>query len=126
MIYGVARKSFPMVELLMNLHSNLSLKFRHQQAMPPLPFFLFTHTFTLTHWVFDKPGNGAVEMFSRQTMHIRPYPQGDTVNGLNHQQNLQRGVCVCAYAWVSNTNMPPASCKQIRKLQKNKQSAGKI
>lgn len=33
-------------------------------------------------------------MFSRRTMQIRPYPQGDTVNGFNHQQNLHRGVCV--------------------------------
>lgn len=65
-------------------------------------------------------------MFSRQTMQIRTPPQGDTVNGFNHQQNLQRGVCVslCAYAGISNTNMPPASCKQITK--KNKQKHWKI
>lgn len=104
------------------------IKLRHQQALPPLPFSLsHAHTFTpLTHWVFDKPGNGEVEMLSRQTMQIRPYPQGDTVNGYNHQQNLQRGVYVCvwervcAYAGISNTNMPPASCKQIRKLLQKK------
>ena len=64
-------------------------------SLAPSSFFSFTHTFTLTQWVFDKPGNGAVEMFSRRTMQIRPYPQGDTVNGFNHRQNLHRGVCVC-------------------------------
>lgn len=124
MIYGVVGKLFPMVELLMNSCRNPLLKF----ITEPCPLFIFlfhTHTFTLTQWVFDKPGNGAVEMFSRRTMQIRPYPQGDTVNGFNHQQNLHRGVCVCvsvfAYARVSNTNMPRAGCKQIRKLpQKNK------
>lgn len=39
--------------------------------------FFFTCTFSVTHRVFDKPGNGAVEMLSRQTMQIRPYPLGD-------------------------------------------------
>lgn len=32
MIYGVERNVCPVVELLMNLHRNLVLKFRHQQA----------------------------------------------------------------------------------------------
>lgn len=71
-------------------------------------FFLFLHThiFTVTHWVFDRPGNWAVEMFSRRTMQIRRSPQGGAVNGFNHQQDLQRGcvfVCVrvCARVHVS-------------------------
>lgn len=72
-----------------------SLYVQTSTSLVPSSFFSFTCTFTLTFWVFDKPGNGAVEMFSRETMQIRPYPQGDTVNGLSHQQNLQRGVCVC-------------------------------
>lgn len=59
-------------------------------------------------------------MFSRRTMQIRLDPQGGTVNGFTHQHDLQRGGCVCvyvcAYAGVSNTNMPPASCKQIGQL----------
>lgn len=99
------------------------------KKQPPLLSSLcFTHIYTHT-LVFDRPGNGAVEMFSRRTMQIRPSLQGDTVNGFNHHQNLQRGVCMClcAYAGISNTNMPLASCKQIRELQKkNKQSTGKI
>lgn len=124
MIYGGMRILVPIVESPQEpffLSSDITKPF------PPLPFSL-SHTFTVTHWVFDKPGNGAVEMFSRRTMQIRPYPQGDTVNGFNHQQNPHRGVCVCAYARVSNKNMPPASGKQIRKLEQkiNTQRAGKI
>lgn len=48
MIYGVARKLFPMVELLMHLYRNLFLKFRRQQAMPRSSFFL-VHTHIYTH-----------------------------------------------------------------------------
>lgn len=79
--------------------------------------------------MFDRPGNGAVEMFSRRTMQIRRSPQGDAVNGFNHQQDLQRGCvfvcvcvytcaceCMCAYAGASKANMLPASCKQIGQL----------
>lgn len=36
-------------------------------------------------------------MLSRRTMQIRPYPLGDT-KWFQPQQNLQRGVCVCAYS----------------------------
>lgn len=34
--------------------------------------------------------------------------------------------CVCVDVGISNTNTPPASCQQIRKLQVNKQSTGKL
>lgn len=58
-------------------------------------FFLLFHTHLQSHTEYlINLGNGAVEMFSRQTMQIRPYPQGDPVNGFNHQRSLQRGVCV--------------------------------
>lgn len=55
--------------------------------------FFFTCTFSVTHSVFDKPGNGAVEMLSRRTMQIRPYPLGDS-KWFPPQQNLQSAVCV--------------------------------
>lgn len=91
-----------------------------QEAISADILLFFTRTFSVPHWVFDKPGNGAVEMLSRRTMQIRPYPLGDT-KWLQPQQNLQRGVCVCLqYVRISNKSVPLAICRQIGQLeQKN-------
>lgn len=64
-----------------------------QEAISADILFSPTYTFSVTQWVFDKPGNGAVEMLSRRTMQIWPYPLGDT-KWFQPQQNLQSGICV--------------------------------
>lgn len=41
-----------------------------QEAISADISLFFTRTFSVPHCVFDKPGNGAVEMLSRRTMQI--------------------------------------------------------
>lgn len=106
MIYGVVRAFFPWLNYWLISAGSL-----HHQVLSPLSFFSFIQTFTLTHWVSEKPGNGAVEMFSRRTMQIRLYPLGDTVNGFNHQQNLQRAICV--YVCVPMLEYQTQTCLQL-------------
>lgn len=105
------------VRKLMTLYRNT---FSYVQTLPRLasyfPFFFLTLIYTLSHthtgWVFDKPGNGAMEMLSRRTMQIRPYPQGDTVNGFNHQQNLHRG-CLCVWVCAPVQGYQTQTCLQL-------------